>query len=172
MMFTYQIPEPEVFGNYMLKGFNGIIMPKYVSLTPKTPAAWGLILCLVVILALTIWWQIHKWRANAYRRKAISLLHRLPLEQGIALIPNELRQVASIAYPNLPIGTLTGQEWYEFLNSSAKTTIFTKAIQKHIEAIAFQNPRVWTSNVELNSQCLSAAIDWIAHHGAEKGVSL
>lgn len=25
-MFTYQIPEPEVFGNYMLKGFNGIIM--------------------------------------------------------------------------------------------------------------------------------------------------
>lgn len=171
-MFNLQTPKPRIFGNYLLKDFNDVVVPNSISLAPSTPAAWGLIIVIAAVLVLAIWWLIHLWHLNAYRREALAALRQCPHGNAVAMIPSCLRQVAAKAYPNLQVGALTGSEWFEFLNASAKSTLFSSDIQQHLDAVEYQSPKVWEKKDELNTRLFEATLQWIEKHQPEKAISL
>lgn len=171
-MLPFKIPMHTHFGNYLLKDFNDIVLPKSIPFTPQTTGAWLLLSLALISLLFVLWWQLRKWQANAYRREAIMVLGGGPLSETIALVPSSLRRVAAMAYPNLPIGALTGAEWFNFLNHSAKVALFPLDIQKHLEAVSYQPPSVWMEQNELNTLSVKAALQWIELHDPEKLVSL
>lgn len=95
-----------------------------------------------------------------------------PIEDSVALVPSSLRKVASKAYPGLPVSSLSGAEWFHFLNTSAKTPLFPASLQKHLQAVAFQPPLVWKYKKELNALSVEAALEWIAQHEPQKEITL
>ncbi|GEM81201.1 DUF4381 domain-containing protein [Vibrio superstes] len=171
-MFTPDLPKPQIFGNYLLKGFNDIMLPQAVSFKPQTFGAWAALIVILASVALVVWWQVHRWNINAYRRAAVKNLSASSADDAIALVPSQLRQVANQAYPDLAIGGLTGEEWFDFLNLSAESVLFTADIQQHLEAVTYQSPDVWENNNKLNLSSVEAAVQWIEKHMPQKRVSL
>ncbi|MFV8408531.1 DUF4381 domain-containing protein [Vibrio harveyi] len=170
-MISFNVPQPTQFGNYMLKDFNEIIFPEAISFAPNTLGAWALICLVVVCLTALVVWLIYRWHKNAYRREALKVLSGGPIGDTVALVPSSLRKVASQAYPQLSVGILSGAEWFQFLNTSARTPLFPDSIQKHLQEVAFQPPLVWKYNTELNTLSVEAAIQWIAQHKPQKDIN-
>lgn len=92
-------------------------IPAPIAWTPQTWGWWmlgGLILVLLTVWALRRW---QHWRADAYRRAALSELdQRLPRE-GVVALADILRRTALGAYPREQVAGLTGQRWWRFLDT-------------------------------------------------------
>ncbi|GEA52251.1 hypothetical protein VIN01S_30550 [Vibrio inusitatus NBRC 102082] len=162
------IPKPEIFGNYLLKGFNSIILPKPISFFPQTLSAWLLIVGISLLFIGFLGWLGYRWHKNAYRRKAISLLRSVSEEEATALVPHLLRKVAAETCLGNPVSALNGIEWISFLNRSTKQALFTPRIQQHLQVVSFQPPCGWQDEKELNTLLVDSASKWIKiHHKVE-----
>lgn len=171
-MISFDVPQPTKFGNYMLKDFNEIVFPDAISFAPDTLGAWAVISLFAMCLLSLVAWLVYRWHRNAYRREALMVLRGGPIEDSVALVPSSLRKVASQAYPDVHVGSLSGADWFQFLNSSAKTPLFPTSLQKHLQAVAFQPPLVWKYKKDLNALSVEAALEWIAKHQPQKEVTL
>jgi hypothetical protein len=69
---------------------------------------------------------LRRYRANAYRRKALSRLEQLYLRQQSQPDPRRfqaqlntlLKGVALAAYPQRDVAAISGKQWLDFLNAS------------------------------------------------------
>jgi hypothetical protein len=105
--------------------------PDAVQFSFDTPG-W-FVLAGVVVLAgiLVIFWQIHQYRRNAYRREALEKinaithnLHQRPGHPYINDIMVVLRWAALKAFGRNQVAPLFGEQWLRFLDSKVKNSTF------------------------------------------------
>lgn len=99
--------------------------PPPIGWWPPAPGWWALAtLCLLALLLLT-YFLLHRYRANAYRRKALAKLQALYLQQQSAPDSRRfqaqlnalLKGVALVAFPQRDVAALSGEQWLDFLNT-------------------------------------------------------
>ena len=103
--------DPASLGN-----LRDIVIPEPVSWWPPAPGWWVVILVGCLLAALAAWRGWSRWRANAYRREALSKLERA---ESIAAVANLLKRTALGAYPRSSVASLTGDAWCRFLTESS-----------------------------------------------------
>ena len=103
--------------------------PLAIGWWPPAPGWWLLLAITIAALVAAVYFLYRHYRANAYRRRALTALEQLRanfvehadsrsyLSQTNAL----LKSVALIAYPQRDIAALSGRQWLDFLNARVKT---------------------------------------------------
>jgi len=100
--------------------------PQAVSMWPETDAWWVLAVILTLLVAFGIWRWLRHRRANAYRREALARLRDLEPElskgdpAALARLDQILRRTALAAFPRGEVAALTGTDWADYLDRSAK----------------------------------------------------
>ncbi len=104
-------PDPASLDN-----LHDIVVPPAVPPWPPAPGWWFVIALAVAaagILSLRAW---RAWRANAYRRAALSELEGAP---DLATAAEVLKRTALAAFPRTQVAGLTGPAWCEWLEETA-----------------------------------------------------
>jgi hypothetical protein len=115
-------PLPDIFGNYLLKGIEEVVVPAPIDWWPQT-TGWLLLGLLLSGLALrAAWRRLRRWHRNRYRREALAQLSRLDPQRSrsalAAQLNNLLKRTALAAWPRPRVASLSGQPWAQFLLSS------------------------------------------------------
>lgn len=117
---------PPGFGTVGHQGFVEIVAPLAVPFTPQT-AGW---VALFVLLFLAAAWSatraLRRYRANAYRRAALSELASLrsaasgsERDRAMAELPGLLKRCALLAFTREQVAGLSGERWLVFLEHTA-----------------------------------------------------
>ena len=137
-----------------LAGLIDIPLPQEVSLWPQT---WPLRIAIVLISVLTvlaIWKFVHRYRANRYRREALSELDRM--RQTTDAAPDRLA-----AQLSLLVRPLTGTAWLAFLDRSYGGDEFSKGAGRWLVSAPYQQTA--PDRDELNT-LLGLVRRWIRVH--------
>ena len=152
-----------------LAGLIEIPLPQEVSLWPQT---WPLRMAIVLVAVLTvlaIWRFAHHYRANRYRREALSELDRMRWTTDAA--PDRLaaqlsllvRRTALGAFPRETIAPLIGNAWLAFLDRSYGGDEFSRGAGRWLVSAPYQQTA--PGRDELNA--LRGLVDrWIRVHHA------
>jgi hypothetical protein len=101
--------------------------PGVIGWWPLAPGWWVLLAIAILALVALAWFLIRRYRANAYRRRALAQLAGIYtdfdrdgdsghcLQQVNAL----LKSVALRAWPRRQVAAATGEAWLAFLNGSS-----------------------------------------------------
>ena len=150
-----------------LAGLIEIPLPQEVSLWPQT---WPLRMAIVLVAVLTvlaIWRFAHHYRANRYRREALSELDRMRWTTDAA--PDRLaaqlsllvRRTALGAFPRETIAPLIGNAWLAFLDRSYGGDEFSRGAGRWLVSAPYQQTA--PGRDELNA--LRGLVDrWIRRH--------
>ena len=98
-----------------LDALRDIVELPRVSWWPLAVGWWvllGLVLVALAGVVFHLWWQ---WRANAYRRAALSELRAASEMTAVAAI---LKRTALVAYPRLDVASLSGAAWCAWLEET------------------------------------------------------
>lgn len=109
-----------------LAGLIAAPLPPSISLWPQTWGSRLVITLAVVMLAVSLWRLIGRYRANAYRRAASRELAAIEQETAgglhsadtINVVALLVRRTALVAFPRQEIAMLSGQRWLTFLDDS------------------------------------------------------
>lgn len=152
-----------------LSGLVDIPLPTPVSLWPQTWPLRILIVLALAGLAYAALRSIQHWRANLYRREALSELKRI--ESGAAkLTPTELatalaslvRRTALAAFPREQAASLTGGDWLAFLDRTCAGGIFSEGAARALEISAYR------PEPSMDPSALILAVrSWITMHRRE-----
>ena len=118
--------------------------PPLIDWWPPAPGWWLLLICTLLGIMALGYFLIRRFRANAYRRRALAQLQDLHEKymadsntgQYIGETNALLKSVAILAYPRRQVAASSGEEWRSFLNSKMQTgeqfpeNFFTAAYQK------------------------------------------
>ncbi len=106
-----------------LRSLKDIAVPAPISWMPQTWgwALLGLVLIAVVLVVLLRW--LRRYRTNAYRREALSMLTEINVglrdqhtrPQAIAELTSLLKRTALGAWPRREVADLSGEKWAAFL---------------------------------------------------------
>lgn len=105
-------------------GLVDIPLPPPVSLWPQT---WTLRIAIVLVIAGAVVGLVrfvHRWRANRYRREALSELDRIEQGEGegggeqLVELSLLVRRTALAAFPRETVAPLAGTAWLAFLDRS------------------------------------------------------
>jgi Ca-activated chloride channel family protein len=150
-----------------LAGLIDIPLPQEASLWPQT---WPLRIAIVLIVALAVWgiWRfVHRYRANRYRREALSELDRMRQTPDAA--PDRLaaqlsllvRRAALAVFPRETVAPLTGTAWLAFLDRSYGGEEFSRGVGRWLVSAPYQQTA--PGRDELNA--LRSLVDrWIRVH--------
>ncbi|MGO6985758.1 DUF4381 domain-containing protein [Rhizobium leguminosarum] len=108
-----------------LRSLHDIVVPAPVSWWPQT-WGWAVVAALLVFAALLVTLRrIKRYRANAYRREALTLLEGVADKlQHPATRPDAIRELAEVlkrtalaAWPRDEVASLSGDGWVRFLDA-------------------------------------------------------
>ena len=118
-----------------LSQLRDIHLPDPISIWPPAPG-WYLAAILIIAGFATGYYFLYRyWRNNSARRMALKQLtqleqryHNNPASNDIvAELSILLRRLALAYFPRNDIAGLQGSAWLDFLNKTAKTTLFSAA---------------------------------------------
>jgi hypothetical protein len=157
-----------------LAHLHDIIVPDPVPWWPPAPG-WYWVLGFVLVLLLFVAFRVFvRWQHNRYRREALAELARAeaalqtPERRASILLAlaELLKRTALTAFPREQVATLTGPEWFAFLDGTARGSSFSEALGPTLEN-AIYDPRNAVALDEPKLQALLSAIrHWIKHHQA------
>ena len=116
-----------------LNSLKDIHLPPPIHHWPIAPG-WVVLYCLFIILiGLSIYYQLRKYHQNRSKREALKLLihiEQMHLQQDSLTdtcnaINNLLKRVALVYYPRSQVADLHGQAWLDFLNQTCQGLNFT-----------------------------------------------
>jgi ABC-type nickel/cobalt efflux system permease component RcnA len=150
-----------------LAGLIDIPLPQEVSLLPQT---WPSRVAIVLIVGLAVWAifrLVHRYRANRYRREALSELDRMrrmpdaPPDRLAAQLAVLVRRTALAVFPRETIVPLTGTAWLAFLDRSYGGDEFSRGAGRWLVSAPYQQTA--PGRDELNA--LRGLVDrWIRVH--------
>lgn len=100
--------------------------PAMIDWWPLAPGWWLLLVLALLCLVALGYFLRRRYRANAYRRRALIQLRELQRQYNadrddtayIAHINALLKSVALVTYPRREVAANSGAKWLEFLNGS------------------------------------------------------
>lgn len=156
------LPDP-------VAGLIDIPLPREVSLWPQTWPARIAIAVLVTALLVSIWYVARNWRANRYRREALSELYRIENsdhfsnDETLVRITLLVRRTALAVFPRERIASLVGMPWLVFLDNSYGGRDFSQGSGRILVSDAYQ--KISPSNADLHSLIVLVR-RWIKKHHA------
>ncbi|MCO8120770.1 DUF4381 domain-containing protein [Stieleria sp. TO1_6] len=133
-----------------LDKLHDIIVPAPVPWWPPAPGwYWVLGFTLVALLALLLRWLIH-WQQNRYRREALAVLsEQVSLlaksdqstdrrAASLLTLAELLKRTAVTAFPRDRVATLTGRQWFEFLDQTGRGTSFVGGAGARLEDAVYR----------------------------------
>lgn len=156
-----------------LIGLRDIALMEPVSYLPATPA-WGVVAVVVVVaLGWLAWRRLVAWRADAYRRAALTELASLearlvePSGRGdaIAGLSPLVKRTAMSFLPRERVAALSGDEWLRFLDEVGPTPAFVDGPGRMLEALTFCRPeRREALGEDETRQLFDAVRVWVRDH--------
>ncbi len=140
--------------------------PDVIGWWPPAPGWWIVVAVLLAGLLLLGWRLLRRYRANAYRRRALAgleALHRQLGEDGDtrAFVVNTnalLKSVALQAYPRRQVAAASGANWLAFLRETCRGD--TAALDERFVAALYRQDAPAPDAHQLHR----AAAQWIRRH--------
>lgn len=163
-------PDPSSLDN-----LHDIVPPPSVPWWPPAPAWYWVLGALGVVAMVLLLRSFMHWQRNRYRREALAELARYraalvdPAQRGGALVALSelLKRTAVTAFPRSEVASLTGEEWYSFLDRTGREAAFCKGDGAVLEAAAY-DPRSVAGVDENKARYLAQRVrNWLAHHQAD-----
>jgi hypothetical protein len=157
-----------------LQNLNDIVLPAAVGWWPLA-SGWYILLGLILI---TLTWfgyrSTRSWIYNRYRRAALSELQLLenrinnPDERDANLrqLPVLLKRTALSVYPRSQVASLSGKDWYQFLNSTLKKPSFSEATASTLNSVSYSAGELSDVSSQATKALLVASRSWLKHHQA------
>lgn len=155
-----------------LDRLHDIIVPGPVPWWPPAPGwYWVLGFVLVLILVLAVRGFI-RWQHNRYRREALAELVRLEhlwttasnRDSVVLALSELLKRTALTVFPREQVATLTGLEWFEFLDQTGRGTAFANGLGATLEN-AIYDPRNASALDKQKFEELTLTVHhWIKYH--------
>jgi hypothetical protein len=145
-------------------------LPAPVSLFPLSGGAWWCLAVggLVVVCAAVL--VVMRWRGNAYRRAALSLLAELEVDMcgGQSALSRSLpyqvssilKRTALVAWPRASVAALHGQAWVDFLRKSGASA----CLPQQVGEMLVDGDVEATADAQTVAQLLVFARDWVRLH--------
>ncbi len=159
-----------------LDRLHDIIVPAPVPWWPPAPG-WYWVLGFVLVLLLVVSLRAFvRWQHNRYRREALAELAReevalqTPERRASTLLALSelLKRTALTAFSREQVATLTGPEWFAFLDGTAKGSNLSDALGPTLENAVY-DPRKVAALDDREFRELTAAIRyWIKNHKNER----
>ena len=111
---------------------------------------------------------IRRYRANGYRRAALSELEALRHGESdattLSALPELLKRTALGAYPRRDVAALTGASWGRFLESTCPEAGFDAELGEALASVSYRGPE--TIPASTASRLYAASARWIRGHRA------
>jgi hypothetical protein len=155
-----------------LQNLNDIVLPATVGWWPLA-SGWYILFGLILI---TLTWfgyrSIRSWIYNRYRRAALNELQLLenrinnPDERDANLrqIPVLLKRTALSVYPRTEVASLSGKDWFQFLNSTVKKPSFSEATANTLNSVSYSTGELSDVNSQATAALINASRSWLKHH--------
>ena len=155
-----------------LQNLNDIVMPAASGWWPLANGWYFLIGLLLVTLAWFGYRSRKTWLSNRYRRAALQELQLLTEDvigvenrmTGLRQLPVLLKRTALSAYPRNDVASLSGKNWRQFLNSTAKDPLFTEELFVTLDDLSYTRAELGDSDGRDVSALINASKQWIKHH--------
>lgn len=155
-----------------LQNLNDIVLPASVGWWPMANGWYFLIGLLLIALTWFIFRSLQRWKNNRYRRAALYELQLLenglksPGKRDACLrqIPVLLKRTALSIYPRNRVASLSGESWYEFLNSTVHKSVFTETTFSTLNAVSYSAGELSDVNPQETIALLNASRSWLKLH--------
>jgi len=155
-----------------LQNLNDIVLPPTVG---WWPLAGGWYLVFLVLLFVFVWFSyrwLKQWMNNRYRRTALSELQLLenclhdPEKRDVNLrqLPILLKRTALSVYPRSQVASLSGNDWFNFLNSTGGKPLFTKSAASTLDKISYSVGSLSQVDSQATTALFNASKFWLKHH--------
>ena len=155
-----------------LQNLNDIVLPATIGWWPLATGWYVLIGFLLISLAWFSYRLLRRWIKNSYRRAA---LHELQLleeriqqpevrDASLRQIPVLLKRTALSVYPRKQVASLTGKDWFYFLNSTVKNPLFTESSASTLNMVTYSTGGLSTVDAQATTALLDASRSWLKHH--------
>lgn len=144
-----------------LQNLHDMVLPPAVPLWPPAPGWYWVVGALLLALAWLMGQAICRYRANAYRRAALTELARLR-DDNLTALPALLKRTALAAFPRSRVAGLSGPAWWQFLDDSAGTTGFSDGAGLLLDRLAYDPGG--TLDPDERERLLAATQRWLSQH--------
>ena len=155
-----------------LQNLNDIVLPATIGWWPLATGWYVLIGLLLISLAWFSYRSLRRWINNGYRRAA---LHELQLledrlhraeerDASLRQIPVLLKRTALSVYPRRQVASLSGKDWFNFLNSTVKNPLFTEASASTLNLVSYSTGELGAVDSKASSALLDASRSWLKYH--------
>ena len=122
------------FGSHLVKRAEWISPPDAISWFPQT-IMWQLIgLATITVVLGYIAHRYHQYLKRAYLREAWALFQQYDSEQNIAAMARLMKQLAHQHWPKSDVGTMTNQEFAQFIGQSNSRTLHSIQVTQLMES--------------------------------------
>ena len=155
-----------------LQNLNDIVLPATIGWWPLATGWYVLIGFVLIVIAWFSYRSLKLWIKNRYRRAALLELQLLedrvhkPGQRDASLrqIPVLLKRTALSVYPRSQVASLTGKDWFHFLNSTVKTSPFTGSTASTLNKISYSSGELSDVDSKAIEVLLTACRQWLKHH--------
>ena len=160
-----------------LQNLNDIVLPATVGWWPLATGWYFLLGLLLIALAWFSYRSLHRWMNNRYRRAALQELQLLanrihaideqnPEKRDAKLrqIPILLKRTALSAYPRRQVASLSGKDWFHFLNSTVKASPFIGSTASTLNKISYSSGELSAVDSKAIEVLLTVCRQWLKHH--------
>ena len=155
-----------------LQNLNDIVLPATVGWWPLATGWYFLIGLSLIALAWFGYRSLRGWMDNRYRHAALRELQLLEdqihgadeRDANLRQIPILLKRTALCAYPRSQVASLTGEDWFRFLNSTVKAASFTGSTASALNTISYSSGKLSTIDSQAATTLMNASRQWLKHH--------
>ncbi len=155
-----------------LQNLNDIVLPATVNWWPVA-VGWYFLSGLALIAV--VWFgylSLRRWSDNRYRRVALRELQTLAermqagdeRDASLRQLPVLLKRTALAAYPRKQVASLTGKDWFQFLNSTAGSQLFTGPAASTLSKVSYSSGRLDDVDEQATAALLHAGRQWLKLH--------
>jgi len=158
-----------------LDRLHDIIVPASVPWWPPAPGWYWVLGFVLVLLLVLVFRAFTRWQRNRYRREALAELAReaealrTPERRASTLLALSelLKRTALTAFPREQVATLTGPEWFAFLDGTAKGSSFSGALGPMLEKAVYDPRSAGALEEQQLHELVQALRRWIKEHKPE-----
>jgi len=155
-----------------LQNLNDIVLPTPVDWWPLANG-WYVVFGIVLIAIGWVGYRlVQDWKSNRYRRAALQELQLLTKgiqsevdrDSSLRQVPILLKRTALSAYPREQVASLSGKDWFGFLNASVRNPTFTESTFATLDTISYSRGELGEIDKTAITALLNASKQWLKHH--------